>query len=270
MAQPRKSIQVGKVEGNAYRAAFDAATRHATATETLARCAELEAAVEALRVRYEQYFLGLTRRAPAEDHALVRSALIRLRQSFVRNTSARFRMQSLWNRFLSYERLWERTCREIEEGTYRRDLFKARMRRAPQSEDDRLAARKIEALRRAQGEATDEVTGEDDFEVDEEAPIPAANAGPAAGTRRAHAPPARGSQGAPLPGIEEAQLRKVYDAFIGAKKRCRENVDGLSYEAVQASLRKQVPALLERHGASRVDLKVVIKGGKAVLKAVPR
>lgn len=271
MAPPPKSKSgLEKPESNAYRIAFEEGTRFSTAVETMQRCAELEQAIEALRVRYEQYFLGLTRLPPSEDHALVRSAVLRLRQSFVRNTSARFRVQSLHSRFLTYERLWQRTMREIEEGTYRRDLFKARLRRRdPQPADDRKAAAQIASLR----DRLEAPPPEDDFDVDEDpeamsasASVPASAPAPAprAAPRRAAREP---DGGGPL---REEKLRAVYEAYLGAKRRLRENTDGITYEAVAGALRKQVPALLERHNARTVDFKVVIKGGKAVLKAVPR
>ena len=38
---------------------------------------------------------------------------------------SKFRVQTLHNKFLTYERLWMRTLQEIENGTYKRDLFKA-------------------------------------------------------------------------------------------------------------------------------------------------
>jgi hypothetical protein len=37
-----------------------------------------------------------------------------------------------------------------------------------------------------------------------------------------------------------------------------------------SSLRKQVPKLMESTGAKAIEFKVVIKGGHAVLKAVPK
>jgi hypothetical protein len=44
----------------------------------------------------------------------------------------------------------------------------------------------------------------------------------------------------------------------------------MSYDSVAASLRKQVPELMKQHGAKSVEFKVIIKDGKAVLKAVPK
>ena len=45
---------------------------------------------------------------------------------------------------------------------------------------------------------------------------------------------------------------------------------GISYESLSSTLRKQVPELLNKYECKAIDFKVVIKGGKALLKAVPR
>jgi hypothetical protein len=78
--------------------------------------------------------------------------------------------------------------------------------------------------------------------------------------------PPSGSDGA----VSDAKLKAVYDAYVTAKKRCQEDTTSLSYETVAANLRKQVPELMKKHNAQGVDFKVVIKDGKAVLKAVPK
>ena len=55
-------------------------------------------------------------------------------------------------------------------------------------------------------------------------------------------------------------------AYAGA---LGESVAGLTYDAVASKIRSQVPDLLTRHKAKNVEFKVVIKGVKALLKAVP-
>ncbi len=66
------------------------------------------------------------------------------------------------------------------------------------------------------------------------------------------------------------KLKAVYDAYVTAKRRNQEDTSKMSYESVAANLRKQVPELLKQHGAKSVEFKVVIKDGKATLKAVPK
>lgn len=43
----------------------------------------------------------------------------------MRNTGARFRFQTLVQRFTSYQTYWNRILRQMEEGTYRRDVARA-------------------------------------------------------------------------------------------------------------------------------------------------
>ncbi len=69
--------------------------------------------------------------------------------------------------------------------------------------------------------------------------------------------------------LTEPKLRKLYQTYIGARKRCGEPVD-LRYEDMAAALRKQVPKLMQTTGAKAVEFKVVIRGGRAVLKALPK
>jgi hypothetical protein len=71
-------------------------------------------------------------------------------------------------------------------------------------------------------------------------------------------------------GLSEDKLKAVYDAYVTAKRRNQEDTSKMSYEAVAANLRKQVPELLKQSGAKSVEFKVVIKDGKATLKAVPK
>ena len=71
--------------------------------------------------------------------------------------------------------------------------------------------------------------------------------------------------------LSDDKLRAVYDAYLTAKKRCNEDVSKkISYNQVAQSLRKQVPELMQKHNAKAVEFKVVIKDGKAMLRAVPK
>jgi hypothetical protein len=70
--------------------------------------------------------------------------------------------------------------------------------------------------------------------------------------------------------LSDEKVRAIYDAYITAKRRCKESTEGITFGAVAQSLHKQVPAILNQKGVTSVDFKVVIKNGKAVLKAVPK
>jgi hypothetical protein len=198
-------------------------------------CQKAEEELEALKAKYEQYFLGVERKEPVHWREELRKRILRVKEAFTRNTGLRFRLQSLHARYLSYERLWLRSAREREEGTYRRDLFKARLR-----------------AKHAEAEA------------------PAEERLPAAPEKQAQ--PAQKSPAAAPPsgGVNAAQMRTLYDAYIAAKKSCNEDVSRLTYDAVAKSVSKQIPELMTRYKARTVEFKVEVKGGKAVLKAIPK
>src|SRR6266702_1040947 len=115
-------------------------------------CAKIEEEVEGLKARYEMYFLGLERREPVRDRNELKRQVAKLKGEFVRNTGLKFRIQTLHARFLSYERMWMRSAREKEEGTYRRDVFKARLRAhkdEPAAPAEKPAPAAVEAVRPA-------------------------------------------------------------------------------------------------------------------------
>lgn len=226
-------------------------------TDVLAEtCQHLEEGLEELKAKYEMYFLGVDRLEPAKRRDDLKRDIARLKTAFTRNTGLRFRIQSLHARYLSYERMWLRAAREREEGTYRRDIFKARLR-TPGRPDGKEKSRAdeeevVDLTRPAQG--TDGARGG-------RAGAPAAK--PAA---RPAAPPAARAPGA----LGETQMRALYDAYLTAKKRCNEDTSRITFDALARSVNKQIPELMTKFKAKAVDFKVVIKDGKASLKAVPR
>ncbi|MGZ6131178.1 MAG: MXAN_5187 C-terminal domain-containing protein, partial [Myxococcaceae bacterium] len=94
------------------------------------------------------------------------------------------------------------------------------------------------------------------------APVESSSQAPAAPIHIAGTPP-------PEP-LSENRLRSVYRAYVEAKRRCNEDTTRLSFDAVAASLKRQVPELLERHNARDVEYRVFVKDGKAILRAVPK
>ena len=227
--------------------------------ELEAEASRLEEDLEELKARYEQYFLGIERKEPARAREEMRKRVLRVKEAFTRNTGLRFRIQTLHARFLSYERMWLRSAREKEDGTYRRDLFKARLRA---HHDEGTPAE----------EATPPKVAAQEKKVPPKEKQPAASAAKAPAAQ----PPAPAAPARPAPatasreGMPEVQMRALYDAYRAAKVTCREDVSKLTYEAVARSVAKQIPELITRFQAKSVEFKVEVKGGKAVLKAVPK
>ena len=208
-----------------------------------ALCSALETELEELRAKYEQYFLGIERAAPAKQHEQLKKQVLELKERLTRQTGIRFRVQSLVARLVTYENLWTRTLREIEAGTYRRTV--ARIQRhgpkvRPPAEDLDLSG------------------------WDEDEPRSPQLSVPPAISPFATAP--RLSQ----PSSSNAKLQALYNSYVAAKKRCGEDTSKITLEGLSSTIRKQLPQLLKAHDAVSVEFKVVVREGRAILKAVPR
>jgi hypothetical protein len=228
--------------------------------------AKLEEEVEELRVKYEMYFLGTERKEPVRWREDVKKKVLRLKAAFTRNTGLRFRIQSLHARFLSYERLWLRSAREREEGTYRRDLFKAKLHHR----DEPAASAPEPTPTAVGGHGKSDLASALAAAATHAAPPDGKTAAAAGKAPASKAPPARAAAGAGGAPIAERAMRELYDAYVAAKRRCNEDVSRLTYEAVAKSVSRQIPELMARYQAKTVDFKVVIKDGRAILKAIPK
>ncbi len=91
---------------------------------------ELENRLERLRVLYEQYFMGIEKREPGVQRKDVERRIAMLRKVRFQSTAMRFKFQTTVQRFNTLQQYWNRTCREIENGTYRRHVLRAERRLA--------------------------------------------------------------------------------------------------------------------------------------------
>ena len=237
------------------RAKASAAAAAANWAQVSLEVDSVEALLHALRGQYEQYFLGMEKRPPVKAHEQFKKRMAALKTVPARNSALSFRIQSLQASAATYERLWAKTMQEMEDGTYRRDLYKARLRRKSSGPEVPAAP--------------------------PPAPDPAVSAGAKAASTGKVAAVAKPEAPAPEPQIHiagtpppdplgETRLRSVYRAYVEAKRRCNEDTTRLSFDAVAESLKRQVPELLERHNARDVEYRVFVKDGKAILRAVPK
>lgn len=87
---------------------------------------ELSRKLEILRVRYEQYFIGVEKVAPSVMRMEVVRLMRDLEQLKIKNTAIKFKLRTVVQKFTSYSTYWNRTLREIEDGTYKRHVDKAK------------------------------------------------------------------------------------------------------------------------------------------------
>jgi hypothetical protein len=90
-----------------------------------------DAEVQLSRIKhlYEQWFQGIERIEPQIPRKQFVRTLNLLHKERPRNTALRFRYQTLIQRYTTLQTYWRRIGRQIEEGTYRRDLLRVRRRR---------------------------------------------------------------------------------------------------------------------------------------------
>ena len=99
---------------------------------------KFERDMERLRMQYQQYFLGTLKREPQGLRKRLFRIVIQTRQELVTNTAVRFRLRNAVQRWNGYLTLWNRTTTQIQNGTYQRDVDRAKARNSRR--DARLAA----------------------------------------------------------------------------------------------------------------------------------
>jgi hypothetical protein len=83
---------------------------------------ELEKKMDRLKVLYEQFFMGIEKIEPHIARKEVTRKMLELTQLNIRNTAIRYRFNALNQKFGVYTTYWNRTLREIERGTYYRNV----------------------------------------------------------------------------------------------------------------------------------------------------
>ncbi len=114
---------------------------------------ELEVELDRIRALYEQYFLGLEKLEPLIPLRNFERKLHKLRKERINNTALRFRFQQIIQRYNTLQTYWRRVARQIEEGTYRPDVMRARARAERRRAEVRA---RIQAERQRQREGEDE------------------------------------------------------------------------------------------------------------------
>ena len=95
----------------------------------------LDTSISDLKVQFEQYFSGLNPFPPDQLHAEVKRHIRKLMNAPFKNSEMSFRLRTLENRYSTFNTYFERVMRQREEGSYKRDVFKADIRERNAIED---------------------------------------------------------------------------------------------------------------------------------------
>ncbi len=168
-------------------------------TEIQTSLEELEERIDRVRALYEQYFCGIEKIEPQIPRKDVDRRIYVLRKEQIRNTAMRFKFQTLVQRYNTMSQHWGRVLREIENGTFKRDLARAaarfgidsaltavgkkraeRLAKGLEAQLDREARRKQAQKQPDDYEVVDEADLESVDDFDDDAPTPPPQRAPAA------------------------------------------------------------------------------------------
>jgi hypothetical protein len=122
----------------------------------------LDNKIKQLKFEYEQYFMGGRPREPVMLRGDVQKIVTRYSNTGIQNTALRFKFNNLCARYYALRRHWDAVLKQIEEGTYKPHLFKARLHERERGVDEGAPPGGAPAARAA-GETT--AGGTDLFEA---------------------------------------------------------------------------------------------------------
>lgn len=191
----------------------------------------LENSIRQLKIEYDVYFGGGSKKPPADTEWRVNSLLKKFSDGKGMSFSQRFRYNSLQQKFSLYNSLWQQKLK-IKEGGYRRPqdavLGIAGMRI---DEEEEAATALAKTRKREDGEGTFR-TALSDVNQDQEA------------------------------------LKKLYDAMVAARSKAGDaNAKAASMDSFKAFVAKKTEQIRKEYGCHAVEYSVEMEEGQVKLKA---
>ena len=237
----------------------------------------LEQKLDRLRALYESFFLGLDKRPPEVPRSELNRLFLEMQQVPIRNAALRFRFQTLQQRWSTHLTHWNRVLREMENGTYRRDVERAQRRLAQRGEtlstDEAIALGIPVARAQAFVERHNRVAAR--------APQSAAPSPGAAATASAEsaAPPAAASatpradpsatprdDASPPAAVSDQDVARLLARWHLADRQLGRADSAPPAERLKAQLEAQIPKILSARGGTKVEFDIATKGGKVVVR----
>ena len=69
--------------------------------------------------------------------------------------------------------------------------------------------------------------------------------------------------------MSDDYVRRIERTLSETRKKIGDRTE-TNFDVLKAQLSKQVPLIKQQHGAKTVEFQVVVKDGKAILKAIPK
>jgi hypothetical protein len=250
-----------------------------------ARLTEMERKLERMRGLYESFFMGVERSPPEVIRRDLNRQILEMQQVPISNASLRFRYQALTQRWVLLVTYWNRTMREIEAGTFSRDMAKAKRHMAQQGSsvitlEEALAMgipeRRAKAFVAHQQAVQDRRATAAKATTTSAAPVQTAEPPARAEVTEPKvvppAPQAAGEESGeppPLPGLAEAEMQDAYRRYLEAHQKTGAASPPPSMNKLRRRLAKQLPQVLAANNCSRVRLEIAVDDGKVHLRAWP-
>jgi len=190
---------------------------------------QLERMFRQLQIEWEKFFGGVEKTPPNELRGRVEAIVKKYAYTEIRNNTERFRYQALASRFNTFNELWNKRMRAIEEG---RPLG--------------LHGRAAIAAALVPGAASAAATG--------------------ASARAAVTPGPGGEFRVRSPEKDESAVRGLYEKFLQARQEAGEK-GTVKFDNFQKLIGQQASRIMADKGAQAVDFRLETKDGKVSLKA---
>jgi hypothetical protein len=222
-----------------------------------ARIGEMERKLDRLRGLYESFFMGIERAPPNVARREMNRFILEMQQEPIGNSSLRFRFQSMIQRWVLMTAYWNRTLREIESGTFRRDIARAQRHLA----DKGRALTEQEAIAIGIPATRAKAFAERQLRLE------------ALRNRGRASSPSLPAVPRPAPeaigGVDDAAIEAVYRRYTEAHRQAQDPRPALTLDKIRERLRVQIPKVLVEKNCRRVTLDVAVEDGKVRLKAWP-
>jgi len=245
-----------------------------------ARIGEMEKKCDRLRAMYEAYFMGMERIPPNTPRREMNRLMLEMQQVPISNSALRFRFQALSQKWVLQITYWNRTMREIEAGTFRRDMARTQRHLAERggiiTEEEALALgipkNRVKAFvlrqQRQGARKLGAATSASSSTGLPAMPVAAVRTGPPPIPRQEPSVPAPESAAAPsLPGLSDLDFEGAYRNYLDAHQKLGIEAQAVPMDKMRSRLHRQLPKILDEQRCERVRLEVAVEDGKVRLRA---
>jgi hypothetical protein len=192
---------------------------------------QLEKGIRQLQIEWEKFFGKVEKKPPTDLKTRIEAIVRKYAYAELRNNTERFRYQGLAARYNTFNELWQKRLRAMEEGTPA-GLHGAQLHHLPPP----VAPPPVERPSAAAAAAARAASGPGEFRVKD-------------------------------PAADASAVKALFDQFQKARQATGEGA--VKFESFQKIIAQQASRILTEKGAQAVDFRLETKDGKVSLKAKP-